>query len=1085
MERKRLRVDGIPTDIPAGRAKDKLTIHFLRSRNGGGELESIDIIQGNPTYAIVTFEDDEVVQRVLRIEDHILQVNDKIYNLVVSEVTVKLELEEVFQKLSLTVNYKNFPESCRSLLKNLKQTRKAVKFDFDEKFMMCTISGPYTEIQTLAQEILSKLEVGHTNLQQISSDTRRKAKSDRLKNSEPQDLPQHLHQRSVPPYGSADEVRYIPQTESLEQLQEPFVWDSDIFKYIQKFHNLEYQEILNRYHVRAVDESAEEITTIYLQPVKVGKNHLADLRSARSKLMGLYQGLELLLRKEQIDKRDVYEDQDFRVLLRDLQKLFPMLLCHDDDRYLYLIGNGVDVAQGKQHISDLKLKVDRPSSYVDTQLKVSGTVTMSEGVSHSLSPNYKHESKVGSRIAASFSGPTTHSSYGTKSHIDEKYLISNSPLLDREREPPYDRTSLRSEITSALLKNEDFSLSQAEEKSESKTMPSFKRCDVLPALKTGREDIRHSRSTSKPTGPLKSVPFTKASSELAYSSLVDVNSPPMDFKIPEGKLRRSSSLTRIYSTENASSEKHSNAQIFKDEVVVTDLLWHYIKQNYKSDIDSWCSSIVLMEEKQNGKITLKLKATNKTVLTLTKERLQLLCWKEDIIVTSSCFDYTTLGVKGPTDIALDEWCNLFRKCSKKVCVKLEEDKLVLIYPKEIQVHVVEEYSQHIERKTKSTRDYKMPDDGQSLHLKDKFEFSGNNLSENYIAELKHKQSSEDNFFSKPNLGPLSVNLGGEYMSQINKNQAGKYLADQTYSLVGTEPFQGIDHGNKAFFDNPVPAFLGEKSPHPKKQKDFSEDPKSSLSSEVPQTDLSTPRKYFEDLKTEVKAYDHGLYNSDVTQGIDFSPPNETDLEARYDDQAISTEGHIAQYQNSSSQLRIPAVGQESEIMDSVCVQCKNSGKTIQTSSGQNLCYKCYLTSEVSAMNDTATGKGSLRASMTQSRMSLRLPGYERDTSLKIIYNVPDGVQGAGDPKPGCQYKGGKFEAFLPDNREGNKLLTLLQRALQEGLIFHIRTSETGDKVTWYKIPHKTSPDGGKQKNGYPDLAYMKSTIALLKHNGIE
>ncbi|CAJ0935872.1 unnamed protein product [Ranitomeya imitator] len=71
--------------------------------------------------------------------------------------------------------------------------------------------------------------------------------------------------------------------------------------------------------------------------------------------------------------------------------------------------------------------------------------------------------------------------------------------------------------------------------------------------------------------------------------------------------------------------------------------------------------------------------------------------------------------------------------------------------------------------------------------------------------------------------------------------------------------------------------------------------------------------------------------------------------------------------------------------------------------------------------------------------------------------------GVGDPHPGCQYRGGKFEAYLPDNREGKKLLALLQKALDEGLIFHIKTFETGEKVTWYKIPHKTSPDGGKQK----------------------
>lgn len=1094
MERKRLRVDGIPTDIPAGRARDKLTIHFLRSRNGGGEVENIDIIQGNPAYAIVTFEDDGVVEGVLRIKDHTLRVHDKIYNLVVSEVTGKLELEEVFQKLSLTVNYKKFPQSCRSLLKNLPQTHKDVKLDFDEKSMTCIISGRYAVIQSLAQEILSKLEIGCTDLKEISSDTRRKTKSDRLKDrSDPPDIPQVLEERSVAVYGSASEAKYLQKTESLEQLLEPFVWDSDIFKYIQKFHSLEFQEIQDKYHVLAVDESSEEITTIYLQTLNGGKNPLADLRAARSRLTGLYQGLELLLRKEQIDKRDVYGDQDFhRGLIRELQKLYPMLLCHDDDRFMYLIGNGVDVAHGKQYISDLQLKLDRPSSsYLDTQFKASGTSPMSEGGSHSLSPTYRHESKVGSRIAASFNIPTTVNSLSARGHIDEKYLVSNSPskpLLDREREPPIDRTSLIPAITRDLHKYEDYTLSPPDEKSESKTMPSLKKRDVLPGLKTGREDLRPSRATSKPSGPLKPVQFTKASSELPYSSLVDVNFPSVDFKLPEGRLRRSNSLSRVYSNESAPSEQPSDPLIFKDEVIVTDRLWHYIKQIHKSDIDRWCSEVVLtVEEKQNGEVALQLKATNKACLTLPKERIQLLCWKEDKSVTSSCLEYATLGAQGPDDHALIEWCDLFRKCSKKLFIKLEKDALVLIYPKDIQALVLEEYSQHIERKTMSPRDDTMPDEGQSLHLRDKLQFSGNNMAEDYVTDFKQKQSLEDKLHSKPHLQPPSFYLGDEDVSQTNNSRLGKGLADQKYSLVGgADPFQGIAHKTKDFFDNPVPSFLDEGSAHPKDRQDFFEDPKNSSTSEKPQTDFYS-RKHLENVLTDVRTYDHSSYISELTQGSNFSPPdlqNQTDLEPHYGDQGISTEGHTPQYLSSSSQGRIPAVGQESGITDSICVQCKNSGRTVRTS-GQNVCLNCYGTSFIPALNDTAKGKGGLRASMTHTSMSLRLTGYEQYSSLKIIYEVPGGVQGAEDPQPGCQYQGDKFEAYLPDNREGRRLLSLLQKALDEGLIFHIKSFETGEKVTWYKIPHKTSPDGGKLKNGYPDLSYIKATIALLKENGIE
>ncbi|XP_071967886.1 uncharacterized protein [Engystomops pustulosus] len=1080
MERKRLRVDGIPTDIPAGRAKDKLTIHFLRSRNGGGEVENIDIIQGNPAYAIVTFEDDEVVDSVLRVKAHTLEIHDKIYHLVVSEVTDKLEVEEVFQKLSLTISYKKFPASCRGLLKNLRQTHKDVKFDYDDKFMTCTISGPYAKIQTLAQEILSELEVGEGNVKHMSSDTRRKTKSDRIKNhSDPRDPPLVLAEKSVPHYGSAVEAKYSQQTESLEQLQEPFVWDSDIFKYIQKFHTLEYQEILSKYHVQAVDESGDGITTIYLQAVNGGKNHLTDLSYARSRLMGLYQGLELILRKEQIDKRDIHGDSNFhRVLLRDLQKSYPMLLCHDDDRYLYLIGNGVDVAQGKQYLSDLQMKFDRPSAFSDPQF--SGASSISEGAPLSLSPTYKHESKVGSRIAASFSVPTTQNTY-LKTHMDEKYLVSSNShsrqLLDRASDPPIDRMSLESPITGELHKKEDMGHSLADEKSESKTMPSLKRRDVFPSLKTGREDIRQSRSTSKATGPLKPVRITKASSELAYSSLVDVNLPPMDFKVPEGKLRRSNSLSRVHSKESASTEQQSDTLIFNDEVIVTDWLWHYIKQNHKSDIDSWCSEVVLKEETKKGKVTLKLKATNRSALTVPKEKIQLLCWKEDVNVANSSLDYATIGVQGPDDSALDEWCDLFRKCSKKLSIKLEEDKMVLVYPKEIQALIQEEYSQHTERKVKPPSDEAMTENGQSsLCLKDNLEFSDNNMDEEYITELMKKQSLEEIDHSKPHLEHLSFHSRDEDMAQVEKGPS-----HQKYSMFAeTDPFQGITQGSEAFFDSPMAASPDENSLRTKRLQDFFEDQKFSLKSEKLQTETAN---------TEVKTYDRGSYTNELlSQEINYSPtniPNQNEMLPRYGELNISTEGHVPEYQSSSTQLRIPAVGQESEIVDPICVQCKKSVKTAQILSGQNMCIDCYISSITSARKEATKHKNTLGATMTHTSMSLTLPGYERDTSLKIIYDVPDGVQGDGDPQPGCLYKGGKFEAYLPDNREGKRLLKLLQRALDEDLIFHIKKLETGEKVTWYKIPHKTSPDGGKQKNGYPDSSYMKYVIDLLKQNGIE
>ncbi|XP_056404103.1 uncharacterized protein LOC130296516 isoform X1 [Hyla sarda] len=1066
MEKNRIRVDGIPTDIPASRVKDKLTIHFLRSKFGGAEVERMDVVQGAAAYAIVTFPDEQVAENVLKIKDHTLQVNDKIYNLVISEVNGNVDLDEVFEKLSLTVNYGKFPEKHQNLLKNLMETHPYATFHFDEKSMTCTISGAYAEIQTTAQEILSKLGIVYTVQKQISTDSRRKAKIERRKNyPEPQAVAQALDYPYVPLSGTAVEEMCSVKPESDEQLEEPFVWETDIFLYMHEFHSIEYQEILNTYHILAVHESFDDITTIYLKTASGGKTHLGELRCARSKLMGLYRGLELLLRKEQIEKRNVYGDQHFyETLSTDLKRLYPMLYFHADEEFLYLIGNGIDISHAQQYIFNLHTKFDRMSGDLDKQFGESGASNISTGLPHSLSPTKKHESGVGSRIAASFNAPTTQSINSAKSHMDEEHLVSStSPRrLPQDRENDLgDMISLKSIMADDLQKNEAASCSRPDEKSESLAMPSANRQDVLPALKIVREDLRNSGATPKPTGILKPIQITKPSSELPYPSLVDHSLPCADFKVPEVK-------PRVYS--KGITEQNSDTLVFKDKVNVTDWQWDYITQIYKSDLDIWFSEVELTERKKKGKVALKMKSFNKKLLASTKEMIRELCCKLNIIITHSYFEYALLGVQGPEDTGLVEWCHLFRRCSKKLSVKPEKDKLVLLYPKEIHAHVLDAYRQHRERKIKSSGDATMPDIRQ-VSLQDRFESSATDGGEDYITE--RKQSLTHKLRTKPMYKSLPCFLGDEEVDERKLYLASKHLADERYAqLTGTEPFQVISFEHEAFLKT-EPGSQDEKSTHPQEFWDFPEDTKNRSTSEKT------------DYYTLTETFARSPYTSDLlTQGINVSPRNvPVLLEPHYGEQGISTEDGVVQYQGSSPQLRTPAVGQESNSeSNSICSNCKNIGKTIQTSSGQMQCVKCFDTSVISAPNETA--KAPLIASMSHTAMSLRLPGYEGDTSLKIIYEVADGVQGAGDPQPGCQYKGGRFEAYLPDNREGRKLLSLLQRALDQGLIFHVKSFEVGE-VTWYKIPHKTSPDGGKAKNGYPDLTYVRDTIALLHQYGID
>ncbi|XP_048028792.1 uncharacterized protein dtx3lb.3 isoform X2 [Megalobrama amblycephala] len=124
--------------------------------------------------------------------------------------------------------------------------------------------------------------------------------------------------------------------------------------------------------------------------------------------------------------------------------------------------------------------------------------------------------------------------------------------------------------------------------------------------------------------------------------------------------------------------------------------------------------------------------------------------------------------------------------------------------------------------------------------------------------------------------------------------------------------------------------------------------------------------------------------------------------------------------------------------------------------------------------------------VTRSRSSL--PGYPHCGTIEITYSIPSGVQTEKHPNPGKPFHGTKRQAYLPDNYEGNEVLTLLQRAFQQKLIFTVgKSTTTGAEnvVTWNDIFHKTNIYGGPERYGYPDPGYLKRVKDELKAKGIE
>ncbi|NWX47530.1 DTX4 ligase, partial [Steatornis caripensis] len=118
-----------------------------------------------------------------------------------------------------------------------------------------------------------------------------------------------------------------------------------------------------------------------------------------------------------------------------------------------------------------------------------------------------------------------------------------------------------------------------------------------------------------------------------------------------------------------------------------------------------------------------------------------------------------------------------------------------------------------------------------------------------------------------------------------------------------------------------------------------------------------------------------------------------------------------------------------------------------------------------------------------------LPGHSDCKTIRIIYNIPPGVQGSEHPNPGKSFTARGFprHCYLPDSEKGRKVLKLLLVAWDRRLIFAIGTSSTtgeSDTVIWNEIHHKTEFGSNLTGHGYPDINYLDNVLAELAAQGI-
>ncbi|XP_051005828.1 E3 ubiquitin-protein ligase DTX3L isoform X2 [Acomys russatus] len=222
-------------------------------------------------------------------------------------------------------------------------------------------------------------------------------------------------------------------------------------------------------------------------------------------------------------------------------------------------------------------------------------------------------------------------------------------------------------------------------------------------------------------------------------------------------------------------------------------------------------------------------------------------------------------------------------------------------------------------------------------------------------------------------------------------------------------------------------------------------------------------------------------------GEKLSVDHETPMEIDKNDSALPPLG-------GSAGSSVTSKADENE---NFCVICRDtiSDKHVLPKCKHEFCTSCInqamLVKPVCPVCQTSYGvqKGNQPpGNMVTTFLRGSLPGYEDCGTIVIHYYIKDGIQTSEHPNPGKPYSGTQRKAYLPNNKEGRKVLDLLTKAFHHKLIFTVGYSRVlgiSDVVTWNDIHHKTSQSGGPENYGYPDPDYLKRVKEELKAKGIE
>ncbi|XP_029566791.1 uncharacterized protein LOC115160678 [Salmo trutta] len=1129
-----VRVCGLPLDISKNRLIDKLHIHFLRKRNGGGDISSVRVSKTTPGCAFITFEDSEVARRVVEHQNHTLSVNDKQYELSVSLHSKEMDPDELFVDTAVTVDYSKLNGGKTSISDILKNACD-IKCTFHVQADLCTFKGRYTEVQILTKCLLrlfnSQTSKDVHSLKAETTKDDKRYNSAQLRTERQQDTEtsgqangldlgngssrasqsnRALLQESYTNDRKGADALYTSYTNHREEAgalhtsytndiedavalekgtsMEDFsmVIDSDIFRYLRKHCSAEYQDILDRHGVEILDVTTRDITTLYLQQ-KAGATGqgVERLRLAHEELGLLYQDKEAQLRKEQLAKES-FPRLGLQQALNALTQRFTKLLINDDKSNVYLVGSGSDVSEAKQFLLEmlgttkehgqelLHLSGDASLPFVpDTKLRKERAVRSKEfKMAATFGRTMGSEKPKDDETWSSLSDVKAPEDHQTNIFSPTKLIRMNDQKLGSG--PISGITSQKVEISSSGPRDlQEDTLFKRYEPSSTASLsgkPPLNLAQNNVTRPTKAANFSESQDYSMDDMDMsvdRAVPTGVVQQSKSISTLRRSNSFSGQVRTKQVRKDSSSAVDLFGKTKGGETTSHpETGQVFSVDLVVPATQWLYTKDVFHILLEEVTSDLQMKEKETLNEVVLNLRGKDPANVRMCQQVLKKLIAKVAEDFSTHEMLLTQRGVSDLKNETVEVLCTIVRETWAKVkIIPMPNTKSILIFGPKLDcmeaMSFLEERLIDLKKPSSdspSNADINSSAAHQSSASSDKQDqetTSGTNIASSGILEGVSQSDVK-----KAPLLKLRLGAAGPVDEKSFRTISAPYKAEGSLRVT-----EGND-GAAALPEHSAQRLTGPKPDE----------------SQIPNSrGLQTQKNHSEgNAGLSCICGTAGASVSWTAGGKAMCPS----CVERTKSHAMNPQSATAKHYGASRSNEKQDVKDTEVKASPSCVGGTTGESVSMTACGGALCQN-HIHPDCKVHPKSKEGVVGIRGTMTRSEMSISLVGYNKDTTLKITYNIPDGIQGKDHPNPGGSFQGGTFHAFLPLNETTLKLLPCLERAFHRGLTFNVRVGDTRDCVTWGSIPHKTSIEGGISRNGYPDSRYLKCLVEALRSHGLE